>query len=374
MKHLFLVHTPITYLSSVSIISKLGLQREDAIIFFIQFDKAISSSDQYISITLNEFYKKERSFKKLYNYFRYFNIPGRIDPIIDATINNEKFVAYVPVLTFIHKLFITHPNCCAFNFIEEGLAHYYKEETLENLDPGYSKDLWRSSISQNTKKVLNEMYLVLRGYNFKLQGLPFSYSCYNSFEHVRFYGLTQDSFPLIDVRKKVIIPFEKKRFALQKPEYNVNLDGKIVWIGDASVLRHGFSASIYIKGIKDGCIGFIKNRGEKEIFIKFHRDEPVQLRTAIKKLFQENGISFQIIPDSVIMELLLFKAENVTLVGIYSSLLYYASIMGHHSFSIYEFVKQEYSKVLKNRDFAFYWSKVSLIKYLDRYSEVTSNF
>jgi hypothetical protein len=62
------------------------------------------------------------------------------------------------------------------------------------------------------------------------------------------------------------------------------------------------------------------------------------------------------------MELLLFEANNVTLAGVYSSLLFYAALMGHQSFSIYEFIKEEYSKVLRNRDFNFYWSKVNRIE------------
>ncbi len=61
------------------------------------------------------------------------------------------------------------------------------------------------------------------------------------------------------------------------------------------------------------------------------------------------------------MELLLFKAKNATLIGIYSSLLYYASIMKHSCFSIYEFVKQEYQRSIGNRDLSFYWNKVKLL-------------
>jgi hypothetical protein len=351
----------------------LKIPKEDAIIIFLEFDKIVQD-DLYIGVSINEFYKNKISFRKLFNYIRYFNIVGRIDRLIDAMIKKGKFTAYVPVLTLIGKSLITHSNCCAFNFIEEGLAQYYKEETLESLNPINSKDLWRSSILRGMKRVLNEIYLVLRGYNFKLQSLPFSYSCYNSFKNVTFYGLTQESYPLIDNRKKVIIPFEQKSFGLVRHDYNINLNDKIVWVGDSSVIRHGFSQSLYIQGIKEGCIEFIKRKGEKDIFIKFHRDEPDDLRQTIKVLFKNNGISFQIIPDSIIMELLLFEAKNVTLIGVYSSLLYYASIMGHHSFSIYEFLQKEYSKVLKNRDFGFYWNRVILIKPVNtNYQEIISS-
>jgi hypothetical protein len=359
MKHIFLAHSPITYLVSVSIISKLEISKEDAVIIFFDFDK--KENDRYISVSIYEFYEN-KFLKKLYNYFSHFNIVNRIDRIINLTIKNEKFTAYVPVLLLTGKALITHVNCCSFNFIEEGLLNYYKEETLAGLTAINSKDSWRSSILKDTKRALYEMYMVLRGYNFKLQALPFSYSCYNSFGNVLFYGVSSQSFPLAENTKRVIVPFDKKNFRLIKKEENINLTDKIIWIGDGGVFIHGFSETLYIKGIEKGCVDFLKKKGEKNILIKFHRDESLELRQKIKKLFQDNDISIQIIPDSVIMELLLFEAQNATLIGVYSSLLFYAAIMRHHAYSIYDFIKGEYSKVLRNRDFSFYWNKVSLIK------------
>jgi hypothetical protein len=357
MKSLFLVHSPVTYLTSVLVINELKIRREDAIIIFFEFKK-IEENSTYKSISINEYYGSNKALKKFQNYFHYFNVINRIDRIVNTTIGEEKFIAYVPVLIFAGKALITHTNCISFNFIEEGLGHYYREETLESLSAINSRDSWRSSISKSIKTVSKEMYQILRGYNFKLQSLPFSYSCYNSFKNVKFFGLSEESFPMADRQKKIIVPFEKKNFASIKEKFEISVDNRIIWIGDGGVVQYGFDQDIYMKGIKEGFIKFVKMRGEKNILLKFHRDEPEGLRKNIEKLFQDNKISFQVIPDSVIMELLLFDAKNVTLVGIYSSLLFYAAIMGHQSFSIYEFIKEEYSKALANRDFSFYWNIV----------------
>lgn len=362
MKHVFFVHTPVTYLVSVSVINDLKISKEDAVILFHHFHStSLLKNGRYTGINMSDFFDGKNFAGKIYNYFRHFNIVGRVDKIINAVIGNDKFVAYVPGLTPVHKSLVTHHNCVSFNFIEEGLAQYYREETLESLNPLYNKYSWRSSLIKNAKRVLTEMYLVLRGYNFKLQGLPFSYSCYHAFKDVFFYGVSKDSFPLIADEKKQIIFFEKENFHLIQQDSIPNLNDKIVWIGDSSVMNYGFSSELYLKGIKEGCIDFVKSKGTKEIFVKFHREEPEYLRQSIKKLFFNNGISIEIIPDNTIMELLLFEAKNVTLIGVYSSLLYYASLMGHNSFSIYNFLKEEYSRALKNRDFTFYWNRVSLI-------------
>lgn|GEM_PF-1181632 len=361
MKHIFLVHSPITYLVSIAVINELKIKKEDAIIIFFEFEQEAKNSI-YTSVSVNKYYAKKGSFRKIYNYFRYFNIVTRIDRIVNATIKNNDFIAYVPALISTGKALITHPNCRSFNFIEEGLTNYFKEETLKSITIINLKDPWRTSFFKNIKTVFNEVYLVLRGYNFKLQALPFSYSCYNTFKDVLFYGLSPESFPLVDQWKKIVIPFKKATFENIKGDDTINLNDKIIWIGDAAVEQRGFDKSLYLKGIKEGCIDFFKARGEKNILIKFHRDETDDLREEVKKLFADHGVAFQIIPDSVIMELLLFKARNVTLVGILSSLLFYASIMGHHSFSIYEFLKEEYSKKRTDRDLTFYWEKVKLIE------------
>jgi len=359
VKHLFLVHSPITYLASIAVIKDLKINKDDAILIFNEFGEI--SSTTHVSFSINKFYKN-KGIKKIYNYVRYFNIVNRIDKLVNAAVENENFIAYIPVLHLIGKSLITHPLCNSFNFIEEGLGNYYKEETLQGLAVINSKDSWRSSFSKNTKRALNEMYMVIRGYNFKLQSIPFSYSCYTSFREVNFYGLSNESFPLADKKKRIILPFQNEWHGDIKQAYKLDLDHKIIWIGDASVKQLGFSEDVYLQGIENGCVRFIKDRNKNEIFIKFHRDENESLRQKIKKIFLSNNISLHIIPDSVIMELQLFKAENVTLIGVYSSLLFYGSIMGHHSFSIYEFLKKEYSKALKNRDFDFFWHRVELIK------------
>jgi hypothetical protein len=340
----------------------MRIPNSDAIIVFYQFKKIILTETLYTAFDIDEVYDNKNFVFKIFNYVRHFNIAARIDRFINAITGNQEFIGYIPALYLFSKALITNPNCSSFNFIEEGLLNYYKEETLSNLSAINSKDSWRSSLRNNTKRVLFEMYMVLRGYNFKLQSLPFSYSCFNSFQNVFFYGLTDKSFPLINVEKRIIVPFEKKSSVTISTQTDISISNSFIWIGDAGVVQHGFSERLYLEGIENGCINFLKSKFKSEIIIKFHREESESLREKIKNLFTVKGISFQIIPDSVIMEVLLFDAANVLLIGIYSSLLYYATLLGHRSYSIYEFVQKEYSRTLLNRDFNFFWAKVTLLK------------
>lgn len=361
MKHLFLVHSPVTFLSAVSVINALNLNNGNAVIIFFQFEKIVSTGNTYSTISINEVYSDKSLLKRTWYYFRYFNVIKRIDRVIELAIQDEKFTAYVPALVWAGKVLITNKNCVAFNFIEEGLAHYFNEETLRSLTPVNSANPWRSSILKNTKLVLKEMYEVLRGYNFRLQALPFSYSCYHAFKNVRYYGFSKNSFPLANADKRVVVDFEKESFSHIKQKINYDLSDAVIWIGDGGVFQHGLNSSVYLKGIEDGCIPFIQQHHYKKCFIKFHRDETPVIRATVKNLFSKNNILFEVIPDSVILELLLFKATNATLIGVYSSLLYYAAIMNHAAFSIYNFLKAEYAKIIADRDFSFFWNKVKLM-------------
>jgi hypothetical protein len=360
MKHIFLVHSPVTYLSSVAVINELKISEENAIIIFFEFKK-LTQKNKYTAVSISEFYTKRGLLKKTYNYFKYFNVIKRIDRLAGEVTKNEKFITYVPALIFAGKALVTHKNCVAFNFIEEGLMNYYKEETLFGLTAVNSKDPWRSDLFKNPTLILNEIYQILRGYNFKLQALPFSYSCYNGLPNVFFYGLSKDSFPLINKNKQVIIPFKKNIFSDIEQKQKFNLTDQTIWIGDGAVIQHNLSVSVYIKGIENGCIKYLQQNNIQNIFIKFHRDEPTSLRETVKDVFIKNGINITIIPDNIILELLLFESSNTTLIGVFSSLLYYAVIMNHSAFSIYNFLKEEYSKLFAGRDFSFYWNMVKLI-------------
>ncbi len=92
MKHLFLVHSPVTYLVSVTIINELKIPKEDAIIIFDRFKLPVGENDTYVGIGIHDIYKKELSFKKIVDFFRHFSMVDRIDRLVDTIIHKEKFI------------------------------------------------------------------------------------------------------------------------------------------------------------------------------------------------------------------------------------------------------------------------------------------
>jgi hypothetical protein len=357
MKHIFYIHSPITYLIAVSVCRYLDLPAKDALFICDGFNR---NTEIATVKDISEYNKGKNILSRSYKNIKYFNKAKFVDKIISDFILGYEFIAYVPVMRFVEKVIVTHRKCKGFNFIEEGLAHYYKGETLYSLSIANVRYDWRTSIFRKRQwnEIFRQVILLIRGYNMRLLALPFSYSCYNQFENVRFFGITRDTFPMIDEQKRQIIPLTNDL----KPFYNdLELDNGIVWIGDNGVDYYGFSKELYLEGIKKGVIKYLKEEGRNKLFVKYHRGESQTMRSIQIEIFKAYGIDVVVISDNVILEEILLHSKNVTLYGVYSSLLYYASVMGHRALSIYELLKRDYAKNLEGKNMDFFWSKVQAI-------------
>jgi hypothetical protein len=357
MKHIFAVHSPITYLVAISVAESMKLPSSDVLLLC---DGFTDKKAPYTAVDVNAYYKRSNPLSRALALIKYFDQASLLDRIISDFTREDKFMAYVPVLRFHEKVLITHQQCAGFNFIEEGLAHYYKNESINSLSVANSFQPWRSPLgkSNNWKRIFLELVNLLRGYNFRLQTLPFSYSCYNNFADVYFWGVTNAVFPMAPPERKRVIHF------VQPGERNEGLDlsNSVVWIGDNGVDYYGYSKEVYLDGIRNGFIRYLKERGIDRAYVKFHRGESRRMQDEQMELFKSCGITVDVIPGDVIMELCLMKAQHVTLFGVCSSLLYYAATMGHHAISIYGLVEREYHRALAGKDMDFYWELVQQLK------------
>lgn len=358
MKHIFAVHSPVTYLVAISVAESMKLPSSDVL---LMCDGFLNKDTRYVTVDVSAYYKRSDPVSRFFFLIRYFNKASLLDTLINNFIAGDTFIAYVPVLRFNEKVLITHKQCVGFNFIEEGLAHYYKNESLNSLSVANSFEPWRSPLHKrkNWRRISSELVSLLRGYNFRLQTLPFSYSCYNNFPDVFFWGVTASAFPMAPPEKKHVVPFVQQ---LGTSGDKLDLSDKVIWIGDNGVDYYGYSKEVYLAGIRDGFIRYLKEQGIKQAYVKFHRGESRRMQDEQLELFAQNGLVVETIPGNIIMELSLMKARNVTMFGVCSSLLYYATIMGHRSISIYNLVKSEYGRALAGKDMNFYWEVVDQLK------------
>lgn len=356
MKHIFSIHSPITYLVALATVEHLKLEDEDVMFlcdgFYLPFRK-ISTVD------FSAYYKKKNKVSQVYALLKNFSKTSLLDNIIDKFIGSNAFTGYVSVMRLVEKTLVTHKRCDHFNFIEEGLAHYYIGETLAALSIERTRESWRWSLSKFSlwKEMTFNIFSTLRGYNFKLRTLPFSYSSYVHFSNVSYYGITEMAFPMANKNKHLVTIPANLKLNIAKFDF----DNSIIWIGDNGVDYYGYSKEVYLNGIEKGLIGYLKKKMISTLFVKFHRGENQEMRKEQERLLHTHGIEFIVIPDDYIMELNLVNARNTVLCGVYSSLLFYANAMGHTTLTIYNIIKDEYQKNLEGKNLDFFWNRVKNI-------------
>ncbi len=355
MKHVFCVHSNITYLSSIGIIDFLKLNEDDVLIIAVNF----SSPGKIIVHNVNPY--TENIFQRIIKRIKHFNYAIYIDNFIINKIGSENYFVYLPDMHLLGKLLVSNPKCVGFNFFEEGTASYVKYDNLYTLSYFFSQWPWRTQFFKinNLPFIFMNIIYILKGYNLKILSLPRPANCYISFKNVKFYGFSEDVFPNSNESNKIILSFKniKKYFSTST---NINsLNDAYIWLGEDIVTEKMCSLEQYLNAINDSIIKDAKKNNISTIHIKFHHFENLKCKKATLELFRNSGFNVIIVPEAVCLEIEFLDLENVKVYGIASSLLFYASLIGHQSYAAYNLLNS--SKSLNDDNFQFYKKRVTFL-------------
>ena len=320
MKHVFLLHSAITYLASLSIISEEKLDEKECL--FVYQGEDLGFPRIIESISLKEYRLKS---------FGYVN---RVDKIIASFTHNEFFKLYVCSINKFASILMSHKNCVGFNFFEDGTASYLASYSINFFLKEYPnvpqrvrgfKDFYR----------LFRLYLgnLLNMYPIQFFRYPLDYIPYVNVNDVVFYCTNQYTFPLANNRKIMSVGGEYIKLLPCKYE----LSNEVVWVSSgmfdfcpqdipaiASVIKS------YFRAIKDT----IPNN---RIFIKFHQRESEISKLTIRNLFTELGMGIIEIDGATIMEIEILHSKNITMYGDITSLLLYNAMWGGRSISLIKY-------------------------------------
>lgn len=343
MKHLFTIHSPITFLCAVSTCEYLNLDEKDVIIISANYKVPFS----YGRI-VNAY---QDLHKGLFNKIIHFDQPKAYDDYINSLTENEPYTAYIDLMHYWQRLLITNELCASFNFIEEGTASYMKPNDVLQLTSMIKRDSFRTV---GYKNYFNDLYFALRGYNQKLLNLPYWPFSYRFVESTSYYCFSKDCYPGVEVDKKHIVSF--------KEAYNSReVSNAIIWI-EESFNKQFVKNKDSIDFALSYSIQYIQNKfGDgRSHFIKL-RPGMKENESEVVPHLQKNGIPFEILESNEPLELSLSISKNIIIVGAISSLLYYASIMGHNAQSYFDLLREK--KKSGFDELRFYWGKVNKIKY-----------
>lgn len=317
MKHLFHIHSNTCYLTALGIIRHKKINFTDAIFFIFRNLPVIIKNIKHVHIHDRLYYfpyltnKQLITFKFIYSKY----IIKEIDRIINEHIGTEYIYYAHNSRHYLNSVIKTNKFCNQIEFIEDGLDmyldryHYYKK---------YPNKLWlrHKIINYLLGNILGrDVYKRIKQYN-----NPFT----NKGGMKYFYGLTNSSFSnLLDNQSKYFNVTEKLNYSIKTVKIN---PGSNVLFFSALVEQKVASHGEINKFLE--CI--VNKFHLANLYIKFHPHQSNRTRQIISKKLKDLSVSFNIIQDSIIIEYLFLKNDQLNVYGIGTSLLIYASYFGNN--------------------------------------------
>jgi hypothetical protein len=325
MKHIFTIHSHVTFLVAYSIIKYLNLDKEDVILLSSKYKVSVGG------FRVEEAFQTR--FKGLKDKLFTLNAPRAHDRYIDKLTGGQPFTAYVDLMSYYQKILITHPKCKSFHFIEEGNGAYQEFDDLTDLTwPERSTSYRNKGYLDGT--FFKAFFRVLRGYNLRLLSIPYNYMAFTNFEGLKFYCFSDSSYYNAPAEKKIILRPEPNE-ELKQMALNPGLDKQVIWIDGSNGRYTGLTEDYYHRAI-DRAIIILKERGviKDKTYVKLRMGEDETENYLIKAL-KRSGILVEVLPGATVLEAFFVVSYHCTIIGNLSAALEYAHCFGHKTYSIY---------------------------------------
>lgn len=308
MKHVFYVHSGITYLISLAAIDYLKIQKSDVIIIScrsVVIDEAyqcLNLTRQEEDITLLPSYGSVGVLKLLFTL-------RNLDRKIERALHNHFFTLYLPSeKNYLMQYLQSHRLCVRRDFIEEGLLTYRA---------GFLKPRpLRKSLFGRIKNLLRFPFHLYRTEG--VAGSPSDFTIYVGTQTAQ-HALHSFNVVLLDITSHT-----QKERKMTIPRFTA------LFIFDAVVEMNLCSYENFIGALEDFIVEKVPRQN---LAIKFH---PFQREYAqYLEVFKKYNIEYILLGAEIIPEMMIARNSAVSVYGLSSSVLFYAKEMGNevHSFS-----------------------------------------
>ncbi|MHA7942476.1 polysialyltransferase family glycosyltransferase [Formosa sp. 3Alg 14/1] len=305
--HIFYIHSHITYVIAQLFILEFKLDR-NKVKFITSRSYTMKANEHGYDVT------------NLYNYLeqasklsKIFKLKGKLivlDEGITQLSDGNSFTAYLP--QFNHSLFqiiATHKLCNNIVLVEEGITAYKQDKAL--YEPT------KMGVSQYLSKMFSKRFLLHNSHYYPYPKEKFKFAI----------CMSTDCFPFIDEKK--VLNIDSKIVSNYK---NTIANDDIVFVLDSFKERTNITEEDYLKIIKDTLN---LNPSGNRLFVKFHPEQNEAIREKTISFIVQH-FNFQDIiclGDHCILEFEFLKSNNLTVIGMHTSLLYYAKRFGHRVLS-----------------------------------------
>ena len=325
MKHIFTVHSSLTFLVAYATIKHLNLDKEDVLLISLKYTVPLDVYKVIPSFT-------EARNSTLVQKLRYFNVPKSFDNYLNTYLKGVKFTAYVDLMSYFQKILVTHNQCQEFHFIEEGNSAYQTNDDLEDITWHERQHAWRSSGVLDFKSIIR----IFRGYNLRLLSLPYIYSAYAYMEDTKFFSFSNNAFYNTNPDKRVLVKLPKEDTNIKKLAGGHFLNEATIWLDGSNGRYTGLEESYYYDAIKK-AIPLMKEKGiiQDKVYVKLRPGIKDISTNTLVSILRSKGINVDVIPNDLILEAFFMQSNNCNVIGVLTAALEYAHVFGHKAYSIY---------------------------------------
>lgn len=353
MKHVFTIHSPITFLVAYSIVEHLQLNVDQVVFICSNYQPPINKFNCVPSFTEQN--------KGILKKLKTLNVPEHYDRYIYKIVDGKEFTAYVDLMSYYQKILVTHYKCKQFHFFEEGNSAYMawdddKDLTWEDYTGGMG---YRVKLFDRV--FFRSLVRVIRGYNLRILSLPYHYMAYVNFKYIKFFSFSANAFFNAPESKKVIVKPNPFRVEITKMAGEYALQDESIWLDGSNSRYTGLDDSYYQRAIGKAISVFKRNGVIKEkVYIKLRPGIKDVSENKLYGLLVQNHIEVEVLPDDMIIECFFMTSKNCNIIGNLTSALEYAHVFGHKSYSIYPFFEKQ-PPTLFDRMTGF-WNNIETVK------------
>lgn len=322
MKHVFYVHSAITYLVAMRVIAYEQLQPNECVLLLSR--GFIPPASNTVQVRVFPFVNyPNSSFAVTWRVWSLWHKIDTLDRLLDEATHAQPFVLYVPhaAMTYFY-LMVSHPLCRGYSFIEEGTLSYYPPH---------------HSLSRNTNVWWKRWaYWFL----YKQRGVPpvkpFFRLDLPTYRHA--YGMTEHTFPQFGGRRTIGLVFSP-----QIGLYPANIHHVLVF--DALV-EYGIVPIHTVQYALTQLMQYLQHtHPSSTLHIKFHPEQHRQPQAKAQWLAffaQYPAVSIEELATTVVLEDLAASCPTCTFYVWVSSVGLYAALAGNPVYSLAGYVADQY--------------------------------
>jgi hypothetical protein len=302
MKHVFIIHSHTTFMTSMGVINLLGLPVRD-IIFFFSRNYNNSLFDLHCKIVDTTEIVNQQNL--LWKNSKRLKIINEIDKLVENFIG-DKYVLYAPhfAMPFAQVLY-TNTKCVKGAYIQEG-GVIFRKVYITHLN---LLQKIRRFVADKLYRHCNRIWSTYGWY------MP---NCLYKQKTIDSYAISDRFFKYLPSTNHVV----------KWPPLNINFQYKknaIFFIFDGFIKNGLIEPDFYF----EKCKQLIEKFAAPLNYIKFHPAQSTVERNKIVSFFKNIDVEYEIINDSIPFEIVLSTMRGLTIAGFGSSLLFFARDLGH---------------------------------------------